>query len=93
MDIVRLKNPTRILGAPQNWDHEKSGPCGALPIIDQPDASGLNFMVSFWRPTAEEIEALQRGATIQLHIEGFIHPVVAMAVSDPRIPLDEERTH
>lgn len=81
MDIVQVKNPSRIFGKPRTWNEKTQGSCGSLPIIDQAH-SGTRFMVSFWRPTKEELELLQNGGVIQLHVEGYIHPVVAMAVSE-----------
>lgn len=80
MDVVQIKNPTRTFGKPRNWDTKTQGPCGALPIIDLPE-HGVNFMVSFWRPTKEELERLQSGDVIQLYVQGNVHPVVAMATS------------
>lgn len=77
----RIEGATRTLGAPQNWEKERHGPCGGLPIRDVvlPD-SGLNAMGSVWFPTPEEIAALVEGAPIQLWVLGSTHPVVALMV-------------
>lgn len=80
MDVVQIKNPTRTFGKPRTWNEKTQGPCGALPVIDVQE-NGTNFMVSFWRPRPEEIELLKDGGVIQLHVQGYGHPVVAMAVS------------
>lgn len=81
MDVVQIKDASRRIGAPIDWDPSIHGHCGVLPVIDD-RINGINFMVSFWRPTKEEIEALQNGAVLQLHVAGAVHPVVAMAVSE-----------
>lgn len=53
-----------VLGAPQDWEHT-TVPCGALPVtrtyvqdIHHP------VMVSFWRPDAQELAALNAGLPV-----------------------------
>lgn len=75
---------SRPLGAPKDWDPVLDGRCGVLPVTDAIDEqSGFNFMYSVWRPTAEELAALQNGGALRLGIMGTTHPVVNMAVLDP----------
>lgn len=74
----------RPLGAPKDWDQNLDGACGVLPVLDAVDEqSGFNFMYSVWRPTAEELAALQGGGAIRLGIVGHSHPVINMAVLTP----------
>jgi hypothetical protein len=40
-------------------------------------------MESLWRPDAEELAALNAGATIALGISGTVHPVVYVGVTAP----------
>lgn len=40
MDIGYINGYTRVLGAPENWDHNISGPCYGLPVRD--DNSGTS---------------------------------------------------
>jgi S-adenosylhomocysteine hydrolase len=78
-------NPTQhpsnnaVFGAPKDWD-QREIPCGALAItrvtVDQVGPA----MVSYWRPTDEEIIHLARGGLVALWIYGTTHPVVAMDV-------------
>jgi hypothetical protein len=68
-----------VLGAPPGWD-QKELPCGALPIT-RTEIDGHAVMVSFWKPDAEELAALNRGDSISLWIYGAQHPVVAMGVT------------
>lgn len=77
-------NPTRhpsnnaLFGAPSGWDHDAL-PCDALPIT-RAEVDGQASLISFWRPTAEELEALFCGGLVVLHVLGHGHPVVALGV-------------
>lgn len=37
-------------------------------------------MVSFWRPTAEELEQLNAGGLVTLYVFGTMHPPVSIGV-------------
>lgn len=79
--IICTVDGARPLDAPQTWDQQLDGACGVLPVLDAIDEqSGFNFMYSFWRPSAEELEALQDGGVIRLGIMGKLHPVINMGV-------------
>lgn len=80
MLIKRIEGATRTLGAPHEWDAEKSGPCFGLPILDAQMPDGTLWMISAWEPSPEELEALRRGESIKLWINGTSHPVVAMSI-------------
>ncbi|HDR9153810.1 TPA: hypothetical protein QDB05_000229 [Burkholderia vietnamiensis] len=80
MLIREVEGATRRLGAPADWDQSKSA-CDVLPIVDV-DTDNGPFMVSAWQPTAEELAALNSGASIRLWIQGTNHPVVALAVDE-----------
>lgn len=77
MKIVRINNFTRDLGAPHEWPQENVS-CDSLPIIDT-ELNAIPFMVSFWKPTKEELEYLNSGGSVQLWIAGREHPVVLVA--------------
>lgn len=90
MDIVDIAGRTRVFGAPQDWNPERDGECGALPIRDERFAPGTNKMVSEWKPSAIEIEHLKLGAPLQLGIIGTTHPVVSLGVGAvPPRPAEE----
>lgn len=76
MNICKIEGFTRILGAPTDWDHSKVE-CQGLPIIDRPDG----WMVSQWKPSAEELGTLQNDGTLLLWVCGTSHPVVGIDVS------------
>lgn len=78
MNYTQHPTNNKVLGAPAGWS-QKELPCGALPITAIPEGA-LTRMVSWWRPTKEELQAIAAGGLIQLHIIGNVHPVVAMAV-------------
>lgn len=67
-----------VLGAPKGWDQAEL-PCGALPIT-RVIADGVQHVVSYWRPTPEELKALANGALVELWVVGHTMPPVALAV-------------
>jgi hypothetical protein len=67
---------TRSIAPPPDWDEETNGPCETLQIRDQG-----GYMISAWRPSAEERRALIEGGFVLLYICGKIHPVVGLGVS------------
>lgn len=69
-------------GAPANWNPEKDGDCGALPIRYWPrdgklDGSGkrIQWCESAWEPTPKELEALNAGGQVVLRVHGWQVPV------------------
>jgi hypothetical protein len=81
MIVYQIKDATRVLGAPSDWDG-KEIPCNALPILDVTIPEG-QFMVSEWMPSREEIARLVLGEPVKLWVRGTEHPVVALAVDEP----------
>lgn len=91
MDIHRHPNCNHVFGAPADMP---SGQCGALPVILY-EEDGSAWAQSFWKPTAEQLAALNAGSTIVLGVrvdcsnpeEPKGHPVVYMNVTtDPTEP-------
>lgn len=80
MLIKRTPGATRFLGAPADWNEERDGVCVGLPIKDQKDHNGVNYMISTWEPTEEELERLKSGASVLLWVVGVAHPPVALTV-------------
>lgn len=78
MKAVEHITNNRIIGAPVDWDHSRAA-CPGLPVTDR-EMFGLPVMVSFWKPTEEEIEALKAGAMIALTVVGAVHPPVGMHI-------------
>lgn len=68
----------RVLGAPIGWDQSEL-PCGALAITDMV-VDGIPRVVSFWRPDADELAALNAGGTVALWIVGRTMPPASLSV-------------
>lgn len=83
MEIGRITGATRNLGAPPDWQPDRDGHCGHLPIRDEPHSPGVNQMTSAWLPTPGELARLAAGAPIYLIVLGVSHPPVALVVGDP----------
>jgi hypothetical protein len=62
---------TLTLGAPKNWDAEKNGPCGGLPVCKQ-DGEFYSYWVTTWR----ERLAILFGRPVRLCVVGAGHPPV-----------------
>lgn len=67
-----------VLGAPEGWNQAEL-PCGALPITRM-EADGHPAVVSFWKPTAEELAMLNAGGSVALWVLGQSMPPVSVEV-------------
>ena len=75
-----LEHPThnRRLGAPPGMQDS----CRAMSVRDDVLA-GAPVVVSHWRPTPDELRALNAGAVIALAVVGRTMPPVAMWLESP----------
>lgn len=80
MEIERIPGAMFYFGAPQGWNPETDPPCDCLPCKPQQIGNRI-FMVSQWRPNAEEIAKIVEGQPIYLWVHGMKHPVVALSVA------------
>jgi hypothetical protein len=80
----KMQHPSNnaVLGAPAGWDQNQL-PCSALPIT-RTEWDGMPAVVSFWKPTAEELAQLAAGGSVALWIVGQTMPPVALAVEPGR---------
>lgn len=83
MEMIKLPGMNRELGAPKDWDAEKDGPCGSLPVFAEV-SNGTMRMTSAWKPSAEELDALLRGGVVALVIYGTLHPPIAVGTFAPQ---------
>lgn len=67
-----------VLGAPAGWDQGEL-PCGALPIT-RTEVEGKPAVVSYWKPTAEELAELVAGGAVVLWVIGATMPPVSLGV-------------
>lgn len=47
--------------------------CRPLPILRMQDTDGVPVTMSFWKPTPEELQQLNAGGVIALHVWGRTH--------------------
>ena len=78
MNKIQHPSNNAVLGAPSGWD-QSALECGALAIT-QLEVGGCPAMVSFWKPTADELADLNAGAAVSLWIYGAAHPPVSVQV-------------
>lgn len=68
MKPIEFEHQTLLLGPPKDMQR---GLCGALPVrITE------GTFLSFWKPSADDIEALKNGGHIRLCVWGGTHPPV-----------------
>lgn len=69
-----------VLGAPAGWDQVQL-PCSALPIT-RTECEGAPAVVSYWKPSENELAILIGGGSVALWVIGTTMPPVMLAV-DP----------
>ena len=57
--------------------------CDTIPATMVIDEDQSVRICTYWRPSPEELEALNRGHTVCLHVIGNLHPPVAITVEGP----------
>lgn len=70
---ARIVGATRVLKAPPDWNEARDGKCSALAIRDS-QYGDMPVMTSAWTPTPEELELLNKGASVHVGIIGRSHP-------------------
>lgn len=91
MNIAVISGHTRVLGQSQGY---RGLPIRdqKIPIVRPVDARAtvgeaqecfIREMVSAWQPTPAELEALNAGATVYVHIQGELHPPIKVEVGPP----------
>lgn len=77
MNSIAHITHNRVIGAPPGDESR----CGSLSVRDDVYA-GYRCMVSHWRPSPEEIAALQRGCVVALVVCCNVHPPVTLRVEE-----------
>lgn len=84
---VKFTDATREIGKPKTWDDALDGDCVSLSVVDHVDLlSGMKMMRTGYRPSHEEMTALNNGGFLMLDIAdiyGGVHPVISLWVSEP----------
>lgn len=79
MEIIKLPGMNRELAPPKDWDAEKDGECGTLPVFAEVVNGGMT-MTSAWKPSEEELNELVKGGVVAMVIYGTMHPPIALGV-------------
>ena len=82
MTPVEFKGQNKVYTKPKNWD-EKDGDCGDLPVFEGQDTLGHRVIVSAWKPSEEDLKALNEGKPLYLQIVGVAQPPVALFTENP----------
>lgn len=76
-----------VLAAPSGGSIER---CSALPITRVLYSDDQEGVVSFWMPSAEELQRLNAGKPVALSILGATHPPLYVGVDGgPELPTSE----
>lgn len=78
MNKIQHASNNCVLGAPAGWDQGEL-PCSALPIT-RTHVGDMLAVVSYWRPTAEELAVLNAGGHLELSVLGASMPPVQLSV-------------
>ena len=78
MNSVQHSSNNAVLGAPADWDQAELS-CGALPITHTL-VGDLPAVVSYWRPSVEELAVLNSGGSIALWVLGATMPPVNLSI-------------
>ena len=85
MNFTQHHSNNAVLGAPAGVPIEE---CRALPITRVVFADGAQACVSFWRPSAQQLELLAAGQPLRLCVMGTTHPPLSVGVDgDGELPL------
>lgn len=79
MDPVKIEGANLVLGKPSNWTDRE---CGSLHAY-RDTADGVTITTSAWKPTPDELAAINSGATVYLTVWGQAHPPVSVWVRFP----------
>lgn len=84
MRPVEFEGQSLVMGPPTGTPQ---GKCGGLPMkIGKSNTwPGAYTYTSYFKPSPEELAALNEGACVELCIHGLQHPPVAVNVDYPKI--------
>lgn len=79
MKPVIFKGYDGALNAPKDWRPSRDGECAALPVKIS-EYNGQQALLSYWKPSVEELQALNEGSSVCLGVVGYSHPPVFLMV-------------
>jgi hypothetical protein len=89
MTPTYTRDATNKFVAPENWQ-EEYGVCGDLYVRVAP-AGGIVEHTSTWKPSAEELVALNAGYVIEIALSVHSQPVMRAYVVEPCLPVPKPR--
>lgn len=78
MRVHQHASNNMILKAPEDMPD-----CETVPATLVFDSDTETRVLTFWRPTEEELAALNKGHSVCLHVFGRAHPPVSLTVEGP----------
>jgi hypothetical protein len=79
MKPIIFKGYDVALNAPINWKPSRDGSCSTL-CVKCAEYGGHHTMLSYWKPDADELRALNEGFSVCLGVVAYAHPPVFMMV-------------
>lgn len=76
MNFIQEAVCNDVLRPPADATNEQ---CRPLPVFRTAFADSTPCVISFWKPTPQELEKLTRGESIALCVIGHTHPPLLMA--------------
>ena len=81
------RNATHNFKKPENWDEDTEGPCGDLQVrAETLGDRKIVELISTWKPTMEELAALNQGGVIEIGLCITNQPPMRAYVVDPVEP-------
>ena len=91
MQPTTTRGATHNFAPPENWDTDKDGTCSGLQVrVDKWGERDLLDYVSTWKPTPLDLEALNAGGVIELHLLGVQCPTAMSIVAPTPEPLFDD---
>ena len=84
MKWVAVRGKNADFGKPRDWDENRDGPCGTLPVrVEQEGIYNAHY--SAWKPDAAELARLNEGGVVELCCVGIQPPVSLSVVSEHKV--------
>jgi hypothetical protein len=89
MEPVEFEGQTLVLRPPRNWNETQPVKCGGLPI-QRTEIQGVPCLISHWKPSAEDLAALNAGGVVSLVVYGVQHPPVWLETAKVLADIDRK---
>ena len=79
MKVTQHRFTTEVLESKTPWTYLDGSPVHAIPVA-RATIDGETTIATFWRPSAEELNALNAGGLIVVHVSGETMPPISVEV-------------